>query len=284
MSVLPDRIPVYFLHDDAVPLFFGSQAARFGGAEVQIFYLAQALAKNPLFQVTFLTERDFPPQAGEILFRTMRCNNQKLQANIPPEKSRATKPRGVIIQRIVSLNTEKARELARLMNLEFIYHVSSDEDVVKCSDVHDLNNDFQRYIFDASVIVLQHRGQREILRSYSDHRVQIVPNCIPFPNEASSYNGKHVLWAGRCAPIKRPWSFLELARLFPSEKFLMLLKEDSHYPSLYQAVRTVAELVPNVRLVDAPFFESQEYFDSAKMLVSTSSMEGFPNTFLQAAA
>ncbi len=83
---------------------------------------------------------------------------------------------------------------------------------------------------------------------------------------------KHIIWVGRTAPEKRPEIFLELARQFPKEKFLMLTIGELE-----------AEIPQNVEILkNVPNEKTDKYYASAKMLVHTSKSEGFGLIFLEA--
>ena len=54
--------------------------------------------------------------------------------------------------------------------------------------------------------------------------------------------------------------------------------------SLYEQVRAAARQVPNVRFHGPiPYQEVGEFYERARVFVGTSEIEGFPNTYLQAA-
>jgi glycosyltransferase involved in cell wall biosynthesis len=55
-------------------------------------------------------------------------------------------------------------------------------------------------------------------------------------------------------------------------------------PETHQHCLQEAAKLPNVTLINrVPFHEIEQYFAQAKLHVNTSTFEGFPNTFLQAA-
>jgi len=267
-------INVFFIHDDAVPLFFGEQGSRFGGAEIQIFMLARELSKNPQFEVAFLTGEDVTMHYEGIKFLKIDESVEDL-----------IDPGSVIIQRIPSRDTQLAAKLALQAKSYFIYQVSSDTDIEEIqAPSNDLSlSDVRDYIYESDIVVTQHEGQLHEFLKHSAHEAMVIPNGFKFPGLPEESTQEYVLWVGRCAPIKNPWAFLELARLFPEENFKMLLMRDSHYLELYDAVSATARMIDNVDVSQAPFTESQKVFNRAKMLVSTSIVEGFPNVFLQAA-
>ena len=58
------------------------------------------------------------------------------------------------------------------------------------------------------------------------------------------------------------------------------MPEESH---LFDRICSEARAVPNVEMTGfVPFVDVEKHFDEGSLLVNTSDMEGFPNTFLQA--
>ena len=92
----------------------------------------------------------------------------------------------------------------------------------------------------------------------------------------------YVLWVGRAERNqKQPQLMPELARLCPEIPFLMIMN-----PSDKELEREVCRAAPdNLTIIErVPFPKMPAVYKHASALVSTSDSEGFPNTFLQAAA
>lgn len=82
---------------------------------------------------------------------------------------------------------------------------------------------------------------------------------------------------------KRPRLFLELAKRFPNEKFVMVGGKFEKCKEDYESVEVMAKQIPNLEFKGfLQFKETEEEFSKAKLFVNTSEYEGFPNTFLQA--
>ncbi len=103
----------------------------------------------------------------------------------------------------------------------------------------------------------------------------------------------HILWVGRCIRSKRPLLFIELARRFHGYQFVMVMpKNKAGDPAgsadrdlLEREVYSSAAQLENLKIIDyVPYNEIQGYFDNARLYVTTSDLEGFPNTFIQACA
>lgn len=110
-------------------------------------------------------------------------------------------------------------------------------------------------------------------RHIDEDRVWFIPDgfrILPCP-DLSREDG-YVLWVGRDRPYKRPWLYAELARMLPQHQFVMV--GDIH---------TIRDVPRNLRLL-GPMKPSalQEVYSKAKILVSTSEVEGFPNVLVEA--
>ncbi|MCA9075423.1 MAG: glycosyltransferase family 4 protein [Planctomycetaceae bacterium] len=145
----------------------------------------------------------------------------------------------------------------------------------------------------ADAIVAQTEKQQQLLQDRFCRESTLVANPIDFdswdagrrstlPDGTTCDLDRYVLWVGRAESVhKRPLLLLEVARLCPEVNFLMVLNPRD---------RTVEERVrrdapANVKIVSQiPFDLMPAVFDHATVFVSTSSLEGFPNVFLQAAA
>jgi glycosyltransferase involved in cell wall biosynthesis len=93
----------------------------------------------------------------------------------------------------------------------------------------------------------------------------------------------HGLWVANIRQLKRPDRMLELARGLPSQRFAMIGGTQPGALPLFDEVRAAAESVPNLDFLGpVPYHDVGEHFERARVLVNTSDIEGFPNTYLQA--
>jgi glycosyltransferase involved in cell wall biosynthesis len=90
-----------------------------------------------------------------------------------------------------------------------------------------------------------------------------------------------ILWIGRSDTFhKRPLLFLELAQRCPDLSFLMIVNKT--HADVFDDLQ--AQRPPNLTIVErVPHAEIWDYYRRARVFVSTSAYEGFPNTFLQCA-
>jgi hypothetical protein len=145
----------------------------------------------------------------------------------------------------------------------------------------------------ADAVLVQTPEQQDLLRSRFGREGVVIANPIdltewdsrslaPLPGEMTRGLSRFVLWIGRAETIhKRPQVLLEMARLCPDVPFLMLLNPRD--PAVDARIRN--EAPSNVRIVTQVSFSLMPaLFRRAIAYVNTSSLEGFPNAMLQAAA
>ncbi len=136
----------------------------------------------------------------------------------------------------------------------------------------------------ADHILVQTKRQQELLKDNFGLDADVVRNPIDvnigIPTSATAKT-EDVLWVGRADTIqKRPDLCLQVARSCPKIPFTMIMNRRE--PGVFE--RIVADAPQNVRVVErVPFEQMDDYFRNAKLLLSTSVLEGFPNVFLQAA-
>jgi len=149
-----------------------------------------------------------------------------------------------------------------------------------------------RILQEVDAIVAQTPAQRDMLLGRFGRTATVIANPVdvaewdarrqpPASLEETAGLDRYVLWVGRAESVhKRPEVCLEVARRCPELKFLMIMNPRD--PQVEASVRRDAPA--NVRILSAvPFARMPAVFARAAAFVNTSSLEGFPNVFLQAA-
>ncbi len=91
------------------------------------------------------------------------------------------------------------------------------------------------------------------------------------------------LWVANMRALKRPQVFLEVAAQLPNLTFHLVGARAPREEAVYEEARAVAAALPNVTFHGfVPQHRIGEFFERARVHVSTSETDGFPNTFLQA--
>ncbi len=122
------------------------------------------------------------------------------------------------------------------------------------------------------------------MRELYGRECPVIPNVWDVtPCTDAKADPPEVFWAARYLPLKRPEMVLEIARRLPGIKFIMAGGPVNGHEDLYERVQRQAAELPNVETLGfVPFSEIDEYYARASVYLCTSTIEGFPNTFLQA--
>src|SRR5262245_12573512 len=92
-----------------------------------------------------------------------------------------------------------------------------------------------------------------------------------------------VLWVGTLRRVKRPERLLGLAKSLPQRQFHMVGGVMPDESALGRCIQHAARVYPNVSFHGRmPYAATNRLYDRARLLVSTSEVEGFPNAYLQA--
>jgi len=133
----------------------------------------------------------------------------------------------------------------------------------------------------ADAVTCQSPAQQASIRRAYGREAMVMPNLPPParhpPLDPAARDG--VLWVGRDVECKQPEQFLELARRLPGHRFTMVCQ--------VQPGRDLDRLRPpaNLTLIPGlPFQETSRLFGRHRVLVSTSTTEGYPTIFLEAGA
>lgn len=175
----------------------------------------------------------------------------------------------------------------RLKRRKNILFIASDLVVMKKPIVRDdklnLANKFGIKL--ADIITDQSETQKEMLSQNFKRQSTVIKNPFILPDR--EMHPKHsppiTLWVAGIRPVKQAELFLDLAKAVPEAKFQMiggpLFDEDKYFAS----IRTAAQGIPNMDFLGPiPRHKIDYYFAKASILVNTSIIEGFPNTFLEA--
>lgn len=132
--------------------------------------------------------------------------------------------------------------------------------------------------------VFQTRHQQENFRCFDKIPKTLIRNLfIPPPDDrADNFAEKNidVLWVGAMNADKKPESLLALAQSMPDCRFTVISKyTDAAYGEIDRQLKELPNVVCEGKV---PYDLIHDYFRRAKILLCTSVVEGFPNTFLQA--
>ena len=135
----------------------------------------------------------------------------------------------------------------------------------------------------ADEIIVQRSQQADLARAAGLSPIELIPSFAE-PAEPSSSTPEGFLWIGRLVDYKRPMEYVRLAESLPEARFRMVwFPTNETRPELISGVRAAGERLPNLDLIgQIPRGELLQEMASSYAVVSTSSAEGMPNTFLEA--
>jgi glycosyltransferase involved in cell wall biosynthesis len=134
----------------------------------------------------------------------------------------------------------------------------------------------------ADAILVQSVSQAQALaRNYGlASRITGMMVEKPQPTDARDID---VLWVSNIRREKRPDRILQLADALPTVKFHMVGGPLRGGESMFREVEDAARARPNVSFHGRlPYRETNKLYGRSRLLVNTSDVEGFPNSYLQA--
>jgi len=260
-------IKVCFISLKSYPLFVKNSLDYFGGAEVQMSLIARELAKDKRFGVSLITgDYSQPPiikQGRVTLLKTKLIDFLTVLKTVDAD---------VYVERTINPKVLLVGWWCRLFKKKFAYMVAHDWDCAY----------FRLKL--ANLIIAQHQLQSFALKQNLKLKSLVMPSLIKMKTEEKTLRRQYILWVGRADKWKNPLKFLDLARHYSQEKFVMICRQGKN-KALFNLVKNQAKSLTNLSFVPAVSAEKiSTFFLQAKILVNTSTAEGFPNTFLQAGA
>src|SRR6187431_246276 len=175
----------------------------------------------------------------------------------------------------------------RATGRRFIFRVASDSDCEKEHGRIQFWRDRKLYNYGlrrADFVAAQTEFQAQLLRENHGIESAVLNMMVEQPRNAMPVEKDiDVLWLSNLRALKRPELALELARQLPHVNFTIAGGPMPGGETYFEDVRAAATRLPNVNMHGAVrYADSGNLFDRAKIFLNTSSIEGFPNTFLQA--
>ncbi|HTU66043.1 MAG TPA: glycosyltransferase family 4 protein [Steroidobacteraceae bacterium] len=194
----------------------------------------------------------------------------------------------VYYQSPAGVNTGFTAWYCRMTGRQFIFRVASDSDCEK--GFPRIRNVRDRMLYEyglkrADLVAAQTAFQQQLLRE--NHRVDstLINMMVEPPARTGTTPVEKdidVLWVANLRALKRPELALELARQLPEVSFTIAGGPMPGGQTYFDDVSAAAARLPNVTMLGpVRYQETGALFDRAKIFLNTSSIEGFPNTFLQ---
>ena len=293
------RPSVCFVAPDAYPVLSGQpDLAHFGGAEVQQVRIARELVRRG-WRISFITTDHGQPDGIEhdgirVYRMCARSAGLPVLRFVHPRwtslwAAMRRADADVYYQRGAGCETGQVALWARRHGRAFVFAAASD---TNCDpDLPDLRTRRERVLYRAGLrwarqVIAQSEWQQAALQRVFGRESVVVRSCAPDPLGGESFtrtrhDEPHLLWVGRLSPKKRFEFLLELAAAEPARIFDVV--GDSSDTAYARALTERARALPNVRLHGrVPPDQVRAHYDGADLVLCTSPVEGFPNTFLEA--
>ena len=287
-SAVNNPIRVCFVMLKAYPVFNPEVKKIFGGAEVDFYYLATELAKDPDYQVSCIVADYGQPtteiRRGVTLIKSVR-DLQKYRLRDACYLWRALRKADarIYVRELSSLVTVECAVFTRLYRRKFVYRTAHTRE---CDGTYLRWHRFRGPAFawamrHADRVITQNAEDVKLLQNTIGVKADVIKGAH-VPRRKSDIRRYTILWAARSTSFKRPELFLKLANQMPDKHFTMICPratDDDRYDELVEKAKKIKNLdfIPGV-----PFCELEDYFERAKVFISTSESEGFPNTYIHA--
>lgn len=280
-------------------------SSSMGGAEYQMKCIIEILLKTNRYEIYYLARNvngNFIAKGYDIVQIVKPRNFRKygyFLDTIPLLKTLKEIKPDIIYQRVGCAYTGIAAFYKRRFPCRLIWHIAHDLDVrISPSFLssykfhHIIESKILEYgIKNADHIIAQTETQKhDLLYNHAILVNDVIRNFHPEPNKERKFanNSKvTILWVANLKKMKQPEIFIKLAKdvskTRKNAKFLMIGMQAFWDPG-WQC--KIEEMIAGVNALDylgpKSIDEVNEYMSSADIFVSTSKMEGFPNTFIQA--
>lgn len=275
-----------------VPYYKAAGASHYGGAEVQAAVLAEALSRRGnevVFVAADLAPGESLPLPAENAFnsgdgvRGLRFFHPRM-TGIMDALRRVDA--SVYYQRNAGMITGLTAWFCKRHGRIFVYGAGSNTDFSSRQVRIDNVRDRLLYFWGlrhADGIIVQNEGQAKSCREVLNREAIVIPNSIEPQNSGRPRQAETIVWIGALRRVKRPEIFLEMVRRLPQYSFVLIGGGIGSEPDFAENILREAGTMPNVTATGRVSHEQVDgYLESAALLVNTSSVEGFPNAFLEA--
>lgn len=280
-------IRVCFIILNAYPLFNHRVEELFGGAEVDLYFLATELAKDKRFEVSFVVgdygQKPIEVHEGVTVIKSVDVSKNLFLGSWRIWRALRRANAHIYVGKAFSLGTFLQALFCKIHKQKYIYRTASGRE---CDGTYTT-----KFRFRGRAVIWAVRTAQKVLTQNQVDAQNLLKtvniNSIVIRNghrlkSLPKMSRDTILWVGRSEPMKKPYLFVDLARQMPEQNFTMICQDtgkDNNYSNLVEQ----AGKLDNLQLLQRVSFNDIDcYFLRAEVFVNTSDSEGFPNTFIQA--
>ena len=283
-----NKIKICFICPKAYPIFDSNTKSTFGGTEVDLYNISTELAKDNNYEVKMLVA-DYAQEKSVTLenvklIKTVNFKKNILSQTLNLIKALKKTDCDIFFMQGLNISLPLCVLIAKLRNKKFIFRTASS---IHCNGIwltkHKLHSIQIKWALRKinRVICQNAEDQKNCLNTYKIKTATVISNGQRF-QEYNNNNKQGILWVGRSDTLKQPYLFIEIAKKMPNYNFTMICPKatnDNNYDTLIEKA-TKQNNLKFIKYVD--FKNIDSYFIDNQFFVNTSSVEGFPNTFIQA--
>ena len=276
--------------------FYGASGEQSGGgAERQAFMLARGLSLQG-FSVAHIVYPISEPRAAESPFPTIvERGGQRTLGKLSAAAEVATIWKALrradaaayVFRGASAGHLTATAAFCRTFQRTLVFSGSSDLDFdLRRPDRHRLQLSLYRLAMGwTDRVVAQTEQQLELAcRAFPSLRRPTVIPSFAQAGESEPLKAEAFLWVDRLVDYKRPHLYVRLAEALPEARFRMVIPVTSETPpGMLEHLHAAADRLHNLELVaPKPRPELMDLIRRSVAIVSTSLVEGMPNTFLEA--
>ena len=280
----------FYNSSDGVYQLVARTASISGGAIKQQWLLALALIANG-HEVLFITPTSDPKSITAEINGLRFVASPATTTNINLRRILVKENPAWLYWRCNSMHLGPCFFLAKSAGISTVFACASDKDCIpqKALNPFGLKKYFwllYKWGLDlADRILIQHPGQQKLLGAHYHHKIRPVNNIATIPEVQKRKVAPYIVWVGNLRWEKRPDILIEIAKRLPQYQFVACGAVMDHRSKPGYA-RTASETLQSMPNVDyrgvMPPQEALALIGNASLLLSTSELEGFPNTMLEA--
>ena len=182
----------------------------------------------------------------------------------------------------------QAALFTRAFGRRMIYRVASDADCDPARVLIRYWRDRKLYEFGlrrADAVLVQTASQQGALRTNFAVDGRVAGMLVERPDHVLPIQHRDVtvIWVGNLLPVKRPELLVKLASSLPATSFHVVGGAVAGHDMTSRTFQQQSTAVPNLTAHGHVAYQSVgRLYDRARILINTSVVEGFPNTYLQA--
>lgn len=286
------KTKVCFFSPASYPFFIKESKINHGGAELQMFLLAEYISKQKKHKTCFfIGNYGKKPKHKDINLISTIKNIQKenffskifngLRYLLQLIKEKPDIIFCTNANAFVGINSFYAKIFKKKSIFRTSHQIDVDKTYIKQNG---LSGKIYKYgLKNAHIVVTQNESHKKLLKKNHNIDAKVLKNAFII-KKITKKNSNYVFWVGRFEKWKQPELFLKIAKHFPNNKFVMVCPYTKSRKKEWEVLKQKVSVISNLQLIEKIAFNKiQTFFNNASLFINTSEYEGFPNTFLQAA-